>query len=423
MKGTPKSLRLQLGLFGRTNVGKSSFLNMIAGQDVAITSDIPGTTTDVVEKVMELLPVGPVVFLDTAGIDDASGLAEKRVRKSTRMMDRTDIVLLVVEPNIWTAYEEKLVGEATRRKLPLLIIINKIDAGAPDEAFLKSLLDKTARVMTCSSVDPLGRDRYGKVFKQLLLDVFPDGSHALPELVGDLLPEKGLTVLVTPIDLEAPKGRIKTLQVQTIRDALDHQAASLVVKESEYRDILGYLSRNPDLVICDSPVIGQVAADTPADVPVTTFSVLFARYKGDLNALTRGLLAVRRLRPGDKVLVAESCSHHPIDDDIGRVKIPRWLNRWVGGDLDITVSSGRDFPADLSAFKVIIHCGSCMLTRQEMLNRIEKGESSGVAVTNYGLCIALLQGVIERALQPFPEAFRIYQDGMRDELPEVCHAD
>ena len=423
MKGTPKSLRLQLGLFGRTNVGKSSFLNMIAGQDVAITSDIPGTTTDIVEKVMELLPVGPVVFLDTAGVDDTSGLAEKRIQKTARVMDRADIVLLVVEPNIWTEYEDKIVAEATRLKLPVQIIVNKIDAATPDEIFLNSLLDKTARVMTCSSIDPLGRDRYGRVFKQQLLDVFPGGSHPLPELVGDLLPEKGLAVLVTPIDLEAPKGRIKTLQVQTIRDALDHQSASLVVKESEYRDMLGYLRRNPDLVICDSPVIGQVAADTPADVPCTTFSVLFARYKGDLNALTRGLLAVRALRPGDKVLIAESCSHHPIDDDIGREKIPRWLSRWVGGDLDITVSSGRDFPADLSAFKVIIHCGSCMLTRQEMLNRIRKGEGAGVAVTNYGLCIALLQGVIERALQPFPEAFRIYQDGVRGQVNEVCHAD
>lgn len=423
MTRTPKSLRLQLGLFGRTNVGKSSFLNMVAGQDVAITSSIPGTTTDVVEKVMELIPVGPVVFLDTGGVDDTSVLAEKRIQKTARVMDRADIVLLVVEPNIWTTYEDKIVTEAARLNLPVLMIVNKIDATTPEDIFLKSLLAKTAWVMTCSSIDPLGRDRYGRVFKQLLLDIFPKGAHALPELVGDLMPEKGLVVLVTPIDLEAPKGRIKTLQVQTIRDALDHQAASLVVKESEYRDMLGNLRRNPDLVVCDSTVVGQVAADTPADVLCTTFSVLFARYKGDLNALTRGLLAVKTLRPGDKVLIAESCSHHPIDDDIGRKKIPRWLSEWVGGELDVTVSSGRDFPGDLSSFKVIIHCGACMLTRQEMSNRIQKGEAAGVAVTNYGLCIALLQGVVERALQPFPEALSIYQGGVRGRAAEVCHAD
>ena len=422
---TPKSLRLQIGLFGRTNVGKSSFLNLVAGQDVAITSPIAGTTTDVVEKSMELLPLGPVVFLDTAGLDDRSALAEARLKKTVKIFDRSDVITLMVEPNSWTDYEERTIGEAKKREIPLIVVVNKIDLDPPSADFIKEVHSKTCRVLSCSSVDFDHRDPVINQYKKFLIEVCPEDFLKPPPLVGDLLPEAGLAVLIVPIDLEAPKGRLILPQVQTIREALDFDASVMVVKEKEYAHSLTNLKIPPHLVICDSQVVLKMVAETPEGIPCTTFSILFARNKGDLVELARGAAVIETLRPGDRVLIAEACSHHAIEDDIGRVKIPRWVRQYVGGDLRIDVFSGRDYPENLKEYRLIIHCGGCMLTRREMLARVQRAREEKVPITNYGLSISFSQGVIRRVLSPFPAALdsfqreleRVRKTGKNDRLP------
>jgi [FeFe] hydrogenase H-cluster maturation GTPase HydF len=410
---TPKSMRLQIGLFGRTNVGKSSFLNFVAGQDVALTSEQPGTTTDVVEKAMELLPLGPVVFLDTGGLDDVTTLAAKRLERTHKVFGRADAVVLLTEPNVWTDFEEDVITQAGMHETPCVIVINKIDWGTLDDAFLEILESKSRYITTCSAIAHDERDRYLGPFKTALARAVPDSVLESPPLVGDLLPPGGLAVLIVPIDLEAPKGRLILPQVQTIRDALDNDAATLVVKEREYPALLQRLGSPPDLVICDSQVVMKMVADTPKDVPCTTFSILFARYKGDLNEAARGAASVASLQPGDKVLIAEACSHHPLQDDIGRVKLPRWLRQYCGMDVDIDVYAGRDYPDDLEQYAVVIHCGACMLTRREMLHRTERARAAGVPVTNYGVCISLLHGVLERVLTPFPAALDAFKEATK----------
>jgi len=412
MKKTPKSLRLQIGLFGRTNVGKSSFLNLVAGQDVAITSPVAGTTTDVVEKSMELLPLGPVVFLDTAGLDDRSALAEARLKKTLMIFDRSDVITLVAEPNTWTDYEEKILEEAKKREIPAILVVNKIDLDSPSPDFIAELQSKNSRVLLCSSVDFDRRDPILNPYKNFLIEVCPDDFLKPPSLVGDLLPEAGLAVLIVPIDLQAPKGRLILPQVQTIREALDFDASVMVVKEREYAHSLTYLKAHPHLVICDSQVVLKMVADTPEGIPCTTFSILFARNKGDLVELARGAAVIDTLKPGDRVLIAEACSHHAIEDDIGRIKIPRWIRQYVGGDLRIDVFSGRDYPDHLKEYKLVIHCGGCMLTRREMLARIQKAKETKVPITNYGLSISFSQGVIRRVLSPFPAALDAFQREM-----------
>lgn len=425
MKKTPKSLRLQIGLFGRTNVGKSSFLNLVAGQDVAITSPVPGTTTDVVEKSMELLPLGPVVFLDTAGLDDRSVLAEARLKKTVKIFDRSDVITLMVEPNTWTDYEERILEEAKKREIPPIVVVNKIDLDPPSADFIKEVHSKTPRVLSCSSVDFGQRDPVINQYKKFLIEVCPEDFLKPPPLVGDLLPEAGLAVLIVPIDLEAPKGRLILPQVQTIREALDFDASVMVVKEKEYAHSLSNLRTPPHLVICDSQVVLKMVADTPEGIPCTTFSILFARNKGDLVELARGAAVIETMRPGDRILIAEACSHHAIEDDIGRVKIPRWVRQYVGGDLRIDVFSGRDYPDNLKDYRLVIHCGGCMLTRREMLARIQKAKEAKVPITNYGLSISFSQGVIHRVLSPFPAALdsfqreleRVRKTGKLDRLP------
>ena len=409
MEKAPKSLRLQIGIFGRTNVGKSSFLNMVAGQDVAITSSIPGTTTDVVEKTMELLPIGPVVFLDTGGMDDQSLLAEKRIQRTKKVFDRADVIMLVAEADQWTEFEETICREAGVRKTPLIVVINKLDLKIPGEEFLKLAKSKTERIVLCCSIDLAKRDVYVNALKAALLAVCPDDFLKPPALIGDLLPAGGLAVLIVPIDLEAPKGRLILPQVQTIRDILDNDAAVVVVKEREYAALLNRLKVPPDMVVCDSQVVLKMVADTPASVKCTTFSILFSRLKGDLAEMARGVAAIESLKAGDKVLIAEACSHHAVEDDIGRVKIPRWLRQYVGVDLDIQSCAGRDFPEDLEKYKLIIHCGSCMLTRRETLFRIQQARQKNIPITNYGIAISYVQGVLERTLAPFPAALDAYQ--------------
>lgn len=410
MEKTPKSMRLQIGIFGRTNVGKSSFLNMVAGQDVAITSPVPGTTTDVVEKVMELLPVGPVVFLDTGGLDDDSTLGSRRVERTRKVFDRSDVSILILDADRWTEFEEEVVHEAQARKSPLILVVNKSDLTPPSAAFLEKIKQKTSRILVCSSTDRARRDEYVNLLKQFLLEVCPEDFLMAPAMLGDLMPKGGLAILIIPIDFEAPKGRIILPQVQAIRDALDHDSMTLVVKESEYKDALQKLKTPPDLVVCDSQVVDRMVAETPPGVRCTTFSILLSRIKGDIAEMTKGALAVESLKEGDKILISESCSHHAIEGDIGRIKIPKWIQKYLGYEIKINVCAGRDFPDDLKNYKLIIQCGSCMLTRRETLARIQKAKQAGVPITNYGLCISYLQGVLERVIEPFPDALKAFQE-------------
>ncbi len=419
MDTTPKGNRLHIAIFGRTNVGKSSLLNYLIGQEIAITSPVAGTTTDVVEKAAELLPLGPVLFLDTAGLDDASELAAARLQKTQKIFDRADCILLVTEAEAWSGYEESVLAEAKGRKIPVLAVVNKTDLAAPSPAFRERLAAltapaggdgeaKTGRVIALSSVDLAGRESALEAVKRHLIEMAPDDFIETPSLVGDLLPPGGLAVLVVPIDLQAPKGRLILPQVQTIRDALDNDGAALIVKERELASTLALLNRKPDVAICDSQAILKVSADVPKEIPCTTFSILFARQKGDLATAAAGAAVIEALRPGDRVLVAEACAHHPLQDDIGRVKIPRWLRQYVGGELAIDVSAGRDYPENLAEYRLIIHCGGCMLTRREMLSRLHKARTVGVPVTNYGLAISFTQGVIRRVLSPFPSALMAF---------------
>ncbi len=403
MQKTPKSLRLHIALFGRTNVGKSSFLNLIAGQDVAIVSEQAGTTTDVVEKPMELLPIGPVVFLDTAGIDDTTALGEKRIGRTEKVFDRADVILLLHEGGRVTEFEKRVEAQAEARKIPVVRVANKIDQ--TDRADWSDLTN-----LGVDSTNLSFRDHVLAELKAELLRVCPDEFISPPPLMGDLVKPGGLAVLVVPIDLQAPKGRLILPQVSTIRDALDNDAATLVCKEREYAHTLSMMKQKPDMAICDSQMVLKMVADTPSDIPCTTFSILFARLKGDLRKFAMGAAAIDRLAPGDKVLIAESCSHHALEDDIGRVKIPRWLRQYVGVDVNIDVYSGRDFPDNLSEYKLAIQCGGCMQNRREVLSRIEKCEAAGVPITNYGLCISQTQGVLKRVLSPFPSALLAYEE-------------
>ena len=410
MEKTPKSMRLHIALFGRTNVGKSSFLNMISGQDIAITSPLPGTTTDVVEKTMELLPLGPIVFLDTAGFNDTTELASARLRKTTQTFRRAEIVVVLCENGVWGEPEEHIMRLAFEHNLPVVAVINKIDVNPADPAFCEKLKGEGARsVIAVSSTILAQRESGLSAFKQALLAICPEDFIKPPPLVGDLLSSGGIAVLIVPIDLQAPKGRLILPQVQTIRDALDNDASVLVVKEREYAHLLEQLKNPPDLVVCDSQVVMKMAADTPKTVPCTTFSILFSRLKGDMQLLARGVAAIEHIKHGDKILIAESCSHHAAADDIGRVKIPRWLRQYLGADIEIDVYSGRDYPENLAEYSLVVHCGSCMLNRRETLERLQMAERAGVPVTNYGMCIAYVQGVLERVLTPFPAALDAFK--------------
>ena len=407
-QSTPKSLRLTIAILGRTNVGKSSLLNYIAGQDVSITAPLPGTTTDVVEKPMELAPLGPVLFLDTAGLDDTTALGGKRMERTAKAFDRADIALLLLETNVLGPVEEQLLARAKERKLPVIVVVGKCDLQEPTSTWLEQIRKLTPQVLTVSTTNAAGREAFRSALSSALLARCPEDFLQPPPLVGDLVKPGGLVVLVVPIDLQAPKGRLILPQVQTIRDALDNDAAALVVKERELAPMLQRLAQPPDIVICDSQAVQKVVADTPLSVPCTTFSILFARLKGDLQRLAEGAAAVDRLRSGDAVLMAESCSHHALEDDIGRIKIPRWLRQYTGAALTVDSTAGRDFPEDLAKYRLVVQCGGCMVTRREVLSRIQQAQAAGVPITNYGLCIAQTQGVLRRVLAPFPAALNAY---------------
>jgi [FeFe] hydrogenase H-cluster maturation GTPase HydF len=415
IRATAKGFRLHIGFFGRRNVGKSSLLNAITQQQVSIVSPEAGTTTDPVEKPMELLPIGPVLFVDTAGVDDVGALGEQRIEKTRLAIKRTDIGVLVCESGVWTDFEEKLLAELRAHGIPVLVALNKTDLLRPNTYHLIRFEQENLPYVKLVATTGEGIDK----FRAKLWELAPAESVEPPPLLRDLIRPEETAVLVMPIDKEAPKGRIKQLQAQSIRDLLDGEASCVVVKEAGLERALDNMKTPPSLVVTDAAVFDQVARITPESIPLTAFSILLSRLKGDLVAQTRAAVTVDQLRPGDKVLVAESCTHHPIEEDIGRVKIPRWLQKYVGGELEFTTVKGRDFPQDLSPYKLVIHCGACMWNRQEMISRIRECQRQGVPITNYGLVIAYSLGILERALEPFPEALAAYKDARQEQLEAV----
>ncbi len=383
-----KSFRLHIGVFGKTNVGKSSLLNKITNQEISIVSEIAGTTTDVVEKSMELLPIGPVTFLDTAGLDDTSELGFQRVEKTMKVLNRIDIAIIVCDNRGLDCHESKLIEKLDELKIPYLIVVNKCDIEKPilnKEALYTSVKDDNQLVFK---------------FKNALIKLLPDEFVNTPKIAGDLIEPKSTVILVTPIDKEAPKGRLILPQVQTIRDLLDSDCLSYVVKESELKDALANLKTPPALVITDSQAFRQVSEIVPENIPLTSFSILFARLKGDLTEFVKGANYIDSLQDGDMVLILESCTHHAIEDDIGRVKIPNLLRKKTGKNLVIHNYAGHDFP-DLKDYKLIIHCGACMTNRREILSRILIANKANVPITNYGIAISYCLGILPRATEIF----------------------
>lgn len=398
MLNTPKSLRLQIAILGRVNAGKSSFLNLVTGQKTAITSNIAGTTTDVVEKAQELLPIGPVLWLDTAGFGDNTPLSKERLEKTIKVFERADIVILVCEGDKIGEEEKQIIAIAEHKKIPLLKVYNQAD---------KHKITATDGLIV-NSIDNFSRDKVLTDLKSALLKICPEDFINNRPLVGDLAPEHSMVVMIIPIDYEAPKGRIIMPQVQAIRDCLDHNQNVLMVKENDYLSVLQNLKNFPALVVCDSQIVDKMVKETPPNIKCTTFSILMARFKGDLRKMAEGAAVIDKLQDGDKILIAESCTHHAVEDDIGRVKIPNWLKQKTGKNLLIEHVSGCDFAANLANYKLVIQCGGCTINRREVLSRIYKCEQAGVPITNYGLCISELKGVLKRVLEPFDEVYSAY---------------
>lgn len=398
---TPQGERAHIAIFGRRNVGKSSLINALTGQEVAIVSETKGTTTDPVRKAMELLPLGPVVIIDTAGLDDEGALGALRVRRTRDVLNQADIAILVTEVDYGLgACEEELIGQVRAKGLPLVVVFNKADLAAPSEAVRRQAAESAqAPVFAVSSATGAGVEE----LKRALARIVPEDA-AQHRIIGDLLQPNDIVVLVTPIDSAAPKGRLILPQQQVVRDILDSGAIAVVAKETELRAALASLGRKPRIVVTDSQAFEHVAAEIPADVPLTSFSILFARYKGDLEVLAQGAQAVDKLRDGDRVLIAEGCTHHRQTDDIGTVKIPRWLKKHTGKNLMLEHSSGMEYPRDLKEYALVVHCGACMLNRREMHWRIRQAQNACVPIVNYGVLIAYLHGLLPRGLAPLTGA-------------------
>lgn len=392
-----KSMRLHIGVFGRTNVGKSSLLNKITNQEVSIVSDIAGTTTDVVEKSMELLPVGPVTFLDTAGLDDETELSGQRIEKTMKVVNRIDVAVVVCDFNGIGKFENDLIEKFKELKIPYLIVVNKCDL-VPKSFHIDLKSELSNIIYTSVKKD----EKIVFKFKEALVNLLPEDFVNSPKIVGDLVPAKSTVILVIPIDKEAPKGRIILPQVQTLRDLLDNNCLSYVVKESELKDALDNLKTPPALVVTDSQAFKKVSEIVPENVSLTSFSILFARLKGDLEEFVNGARAIENLKDGDMVLILESCTHHVIEDDIGRVKIPNLLRKKTGKNLVIHNYAGHDFP-DIKDYKLIIHCGACMTNRREVLSRVLIANQNNVPITNYGVVISYCLGILPRAIKIFTE--------------------
>lgn len=393
--------RLHIAFFGRRNVGKSSLINALANQQVSIVSDTPGTTTDPVFKSMELAPIGPVVLIDTAGMDDIDDLlGEERVKRSEKILAKTDLAIIVVDSSGTVGkIEDDLIRECDKNSSTVIIVLNKIDKGLSESVqnWVREKNFLKVSVKENSGIQEL---------KSRIIESSP--SEWEPPFFGDLVHPGETVVLVTPIDLSAPKGRLIMPQVKALRDILDSDAVAIMCKERELTATLNSLKNPPALVVTDSQIFAQVSANVPEDILLTSFSILSIRQKGDLALMVKSVLAVDALRPGDRVLIAESCSHHPLEDDIGRVKIPRWLNERVGGGLKIETVPGCEYPDDLEEYKLVVHCGACTLNRKEMLRRQSIPVKADIPMTNYGVLISYLHGVFPRALKPFPEIFRLF---------------
>lgn len=397
MQQTPNSNRLHIAIFGKRNVGKSSLINALTSQDASLVSEVAGTTTDPVYKAMELLPIGPVVIIDTAGLDDKGAIGELRIKKTKEVMDKTDLALLVIDSsNRDLSFESEWYEELKKRKIPVVGVVNKIDQGDMD-------LEGLMQVINIDFVKVSAKDNVNIYeLKKAIMAMAPK-EFEKSTIVGDLVKPKARVIVVAPQDIQAPKGRLILPQVQIIRDLLDNDAMALVIKDSELQEILDSLVIKPDLVITDSQVFKKVNNIIPKDIPLTSFSILMARYKGDLHSLVKGARAIDTLKPGDKILIAEACTHHPLDGDIGRVKLPIWLQEKVGGKLDVTVCTGSSFPEDLSGYKLIVHCGACMFNRQQLMSRIKKANMEDLPITNFGIAIAHINGILERVLSAFKE--------------------
>lgn len=403
---TPSGDRLHIAIFGRRNAGKSSLINALTRQEAAIVSAVPGTTTDPVRKSMEIVPIGPCVLIDTAGIDDVGELGEKRIAKTMRVLDQTNLALLVLDPEQgMDGYEEDLLARFRDRNTPTIAVANKIDEH-PDVSAAKAWArERKLPFAAVSALTGAGIEE----LKRVMIDVAPD-DFLQPAIIGDLLNPGDAAILVIPVDKAAPKGRLILPQVMTLRDIIDHDAYGIVVKERELRAAIENLQRKPKIVVTDSQAVLKASADTPPDVWFTSFSILFARYKGDLEVLARGAKALRHIKPGAKVLIAEGCTHHQVPDDIGTVQIPRWLRQYAGGEIEFDYVSGGDFAADLQGYDLIVHCGACMLNRQEMLARLRRADEAGIPIINYGVFLAFVHGVLERCLEPFPLARMAFEE-------------
>ena len=405
MNQTPMLERLHIGFFGKRNAGKSSVVNAVTGQDLAVVSDVKGTTTDPVYKSMELLPLGPVVMMDTPGIDDEGELGALRVKKSYQVLNKTDVAVLVIDGTAGLSSEDRaLVERVRRKKIPYLVVINKKELSDGElEGKIRSELSLEEEQIL--SVSAALREGINELKERIAAAANTEGEEKY--LVRDLLDPSDIAVLVVPIDSAAPKGRLILPQQQTIRDILEADAVSVVVKETELKNVLRQFHKKPKMVITDSQAFGLVAKDTPEDILLTSFSILFARYKGNLEAAVRGVTALDTLEDGDVVLISEGCTHHRQCEDIGTVKIPRWIREYTGKDIRIEATSGTEFPEDLTEYKMVIHCGGCMLNEREMKYRASCAADQGVPMTNYGILIAYVKGILKRSVEVFPEIYEL----------------
>ena len=403
LNATPSSERVHIGIFGKRNAGKSSLINAITGQNLAIVSEAKGTTTDPVYKAMELLPLGPVMIIDTPGIDDEGVLGSLRIQKAYQVLNKTDIALVIIDAAVGPSAEDlRLIKRINAKKIPLLIVINKCETINEDKKTAYQALLPNGKLLFVSAEQKLN------IFelKEAITQTVPADENKA-QIVADLLSPSDFVVLVVPIDSAAPKGRLILPQQQTIRDILEADAAAIVVKENELTNTLQNLGKRPKLVITDSQVFKKVAAKTPADLLLTSFSILFARYKGNLQTAVQGVTALESLEDGDKILVGEGCTHHRQCDDIGTVKLPRWIKEYTGKNPEFIFTSGTEFPLDLSPYKMIIHCGACMLNEREMQYRIKCAADQNIPFTNYGITIAYINGILKRTVEPFPQIYKL----------------
>jgi [FeFe] hydrogenase H-cluster maturation GTPase HydF len=388
-----------IGIYGRRNNGKSSLINCLAGQDIAIVSEQAGTTTDPVKKSFEITGFGPVILIDTAGIDDSGELGEKRIERTLRTLDIIDLALLVVTENSWGEYEDDLIKKFHDMDLPFIIVHNKSDLIEPSAEFRERIKFNTGSVLfEFSAAD---KRNYEDLIK-LIKDTIPENSYKTPTLLGDLIKQGDIVILITPIDVEAPAGRLILPQVQAIRDILDNDAVAIVLKEREVDAFLKRTAIKPALAITDSQVFIKADASIPDDIPLTSFSIMLARFKGDFDNYLKGTPKISDLKDGDRVLLLESCTHHVACDDIGRTKIPRWINNFTGKKIEYDVVAGLDtLPRPITDYSLLIQCGGCMITRKQLHNRLLPAIKAGIPVTNYGMAIAYVQGIYKRAIAPF----------------------